>query len=92
MEGKSQVYIPLFDSCQHEESVDAAAFEAVHRSLFRGKPLSRSLLPWVTAALAVLLILSNILWLRYWIDQVAPQPTEYYRMFFDHFTGIKANQ
>ncbi|ORX99417.1 hypothetical protein BCR34DRAFT_576623 [Clohesyomyces aquaticus] len=78
MEDKSHHYSQLIDSSSEAGASDDSIFEDSPHPLYQRRRWTTTILPWATTVLAVLLILSNIIWVRHWMDHAASQPTEYY--------------
>ena len=79
MARESTVYLPLNTSVLLEEVGEAEDAKNIHHSVCM-KPLGVCLSAWATVAICAAFVLSNMLWLRYWLFNEVDNDVEYYRM------------
>jgi hypothetical protein len=91
MAEESTVYLPLNNSDLLEDVGEAEDTKFTHLAVCR-KPLGICLSTWATVALGAAFVLSNMLWLRYWLLDKVDNDVEYYRVaVFPSLTEILIN-
>jgi hypothetical protein len=79
MAKEGTAYLPLNNSVLLEEGGETEDIKNIHLPVCR-KPLGMCLSTWATVAIWAAFVLSNMLWIHYWLFDEVDNDVEYYRM------------